>query len=87
MSVIKWTAKGVRLSGPVMTREDMEAWLRSRGHKAFQNTVDRFPASWFLGGYRARQKIFLSLSTSVNDSHPLRDGYLAYARAAEVLAN
>lgn len=73
MSVIKWTAKGVRLSGPVMTREDMDAWLRSRGHKAFQNTVDRFPASWFLGEYRARQKIFLSLSTSVNDSHPLRE--------------
>ncbi len=74
MSVgIKWTSKGVRVFGPVLMREDMEAWLRSKGHNAFKSTVDRLPASWFLGGYRARRKIFLSLSRSVNDSAPLRE--------------
>lgn len=71
MGYMKWTAKGLRVTSPILAIADMEVWLRYHGRALFQTTADRLWVGWFFPRRRSRRKIIRNLSKTVNSSKPL----------------
>ncbi|MFQ5994780.1 MAG: hypothetical protein ACE5K1_06765 [Acidiferrobacterales bacterium] len=72
MGVIRWTPKGLQLTGPIFTVADMNAWLRYSGREAYTKASEQLWGRWFLNDQRTRRRLFRRLSKAVNASGVLQ---------------
>jgi hypothetical protein len=68
MGVIRWTAKGLKLTGELLDSDNVEAWIETKGKQLLEQKLKQLPAKWFAGQLRARRWLQKDLQESVEAS-------------------
>lgn len=65
MGAIRWTGKGLKLVGELLSAEEMEAWLQAKGRDYLESRIKGITLKWAGGRYRAKRQIIGEVSASI----------------------
>lgn len=72
MGVIRWTAKGLKLTGEILDSDNVEKWITDKGKQLLKGYLEQLPAKWCAGQARARRWLRKDIEQSLGASAPFR---------------
>lgn len=72
MGVIRWTAKGLKLTGEILDSENVEKWMENKARSLVESKLKQLPAKWLAGESRARRALRKEVQATVDASPTFR---------------
>jgi len=72
MGIVRWTAKGLKITGEILDSENVEKWLESQARKLLEDKAKQLPAKWFAGQVRARRWLRKEVAQAIDGSPAFR---------------